>query len=81
MKSLSAEFDVAVSAEKNNPYSRVTQNQTLTDLWKMGLFRKDTVEESILILESLHLDGKEKLIEGLKKLQQNSADNAEVVGG
>ena len=56
-------------------------NQTLTDLWKMGLFRKDTIQESILILESLHLDGKEKLIEGLKKLQQNSSDNTEVVGG
>ncbi len=80
MKGLSAEFDVAVSAEKNNPYSRVTQNQTLTDLWKMGLFRKDTVQESLLILESLHLDGKEKLIEGLKRLQEHSADNAEVIG-
>ncbi len=66
---LPAEFDITVSAEKNNPYSRIAQNQTLTDLWKMGLFRKDTIAESQLILESLHLDGKEKLIEGLKKLE------------
>ena len=78
---LPAEFDVSVSAEKNNPYSRITQNQTLTDLWKMGLFRKDTVQESLLMLESLHIDGKEKLIEGLRKLNlyQNPADNTQVV--
>ena len=65
---LPAEFDIIVSAEKNNPYSRIAQNQTLTDLWKMGLFRRDTVDESILMLESMHLDGKEKLIEGLRSL-------------
>ena len=78
---LPAEFDVSVSAEKNNPYSRITQNQTLTDLWKMGLFRKETVQESLLMLESLHIDGKEKLIEGLRKLNlyQNPADNTQVV--
>ena len=79
----SAEFDIVISAEKNNPYSRITQNQTITDLWNMGLFRKETAQESILMLESLHLDGKEKLIEGMRKIlsQQDLADNAEVVSG
>lgn len=78
-----AEFDITISAEKNNPYSRITQNQTLTDLWKMGLFRRDTIEESIMMLESLHLDGKEKLIESLRKMasEQNSANNFQLVGG
>ena len=76
-----AEFDVVISPEKNNPYSRITQNQTLTDLWKMGLFRKDTIDESLLILEGLHLDGKKKLTDGLKRLalKQNPADNPEIV--
>lgn len=80
---LPAEFDISVSAEKSNPYSRIAQNQTLTDLWNMGLFRRESAEESLLLLESLHLDGKEKLIEGLRKfmLNQNPADNAQVVGG
>ncbi len=78
-----AEFDITISAEKNNPYSRITQNQTLTDLWKMGLFRRNTIDESLMMLESLHLDGKEKLIESLRKMasQQNSADNSQLVGG
>ena len=79
----SAEFDIVISAEKNNPYSRITQNQTITDLWNMGLFRKETAQESILMLESLHLDGKEKLIEGMRKIlsEQNLANNPEVISG
>ena len=47
------------------------------------MFRGDTLQESILVLESMHLDGKEKLIEGLRKimLQQNPADGAQVIVG
>ncbi len=80
---LPAEFDIAISAEKNNPYSQITQNQTLTDLWKMGLFRRDTIDESIMMLESLHLDGKERLIESLRKMasEQNLANDPQLVGG
>ncbi len=61
------ELDVAVSAEKNNPYSRITQNQTLTDLWKMGVFQPQMADAAVLLIEGMHLDGKEKLIEGLAK--------------
>lgn len=72
---LPAEFDVAVSAEKNNPYNRISQNQTLTDLWKMGMFEKDTLKEAVLVLESMHLDGKEKLIEGLREIMSEDEEN------
>ena len=61
------ELDVAVNAEKNNPYSRITQNQTLTDLWKMGVFQPQMADAAALLVEGMHLDGKEKLIEGLTK--------------
>ena len=63
-----AEFDIAVSAEKNNPFSRATQNQTLLDLWKMGVFAPETKDRAKILLECIHLDGKEKLLEGLDKL-------------
>lgn len=60
-----AEFDVAVSAEKNNPCNRAAQNQTLTELWKLGVFRPDMAPSAKLLLENMYLDGKEKLLEGL----------------
>ena len=49
----------------------------------MGLFRKETASESIMMLESMHLDGKEKLIEALKGMlsQQDLSNDTEVVGG
>lgn len=63
-----AEFDISVSAEKNNPYSRIAQNQTLTELWQMGVFNPSMADSSIILLESMHLDGKDKLIESIKSL-------------
>ncbi len=60
-----AEFDVAVSAEKNNPYNRIAQNQTMTELWKLGVFRPDLAPSAKLLLENMYLDGKEKLLEGI----------------
>lgn len=70
------EFDVAVSAEKNNPYSRAAQNQTLIDLWKMGVFQPEAAPAAALLLEAMHLDGKAKLLEGIRK-NQPGPQNAE----
>ncbi len=61
------ELDVAVSAEKNNPYSRLAQNQTLTELWKLGVFQPQMADAAALLIEGMHLDGKEKLLEGIAK--------------
>ncbi len=61
------ELDVAVSAEKNNPYNRIAQNQTMTDLWKMGVFQPQMADAATLLVEEMHLDGKEKLLEGIAK--------------
>ncbi len=61
------EFDVAVSAEKNNPYNQVAQNQTMTDLWKLGVFQPEAADAAALLLEGMRLDGKEKLLEGILK--------------
>ena len=69
-KTRPVEFDVAVSAEKNNPYNRVAQNQTLTDLWKMGVFQPEMAESAKLLLEGMYLDGKEKILEGITKLAE-----------
>ncbi|MBQ2614807.1 MAG: hypothetical protein IJB80_05725 [Clostridia bacterium] len=66
------EFDVAVSAEKNNPYNRVAQNQTLTELWKIGVFRPDMAPSAKILLENMYFDGKEKLLEAIGS-QQNLA--------
>ena len=69
------EFDVAVSAEKSNPYNRIAHNQTMTDLWKIGVFQADAAEAARVLLENMHIDGKEKLLEGLTSQQNLSVGN------
>ncbi len=59
------ELDVAVSAEKNNPYNRVAQNQTLIELWKLGVFQPEMAEAAKILLSHMYFDGKEKLLEQL----------------
>ncbi len=61
------ELDVAISAEKSNPYNRIAQNQTMTELWKMGVFQPQMADAAALLIEGMHIDGKEKLLEGLAK--------------
>ncbi len=73
-------FDIAVSAEKNNPYSRVSQNSTLMDLWKLGVFQPEAAPAAKILLEQMYLDGKEKLLAKLGS-QQNLAVNDQSVGG
>lgn len=72
------QFDVAVSAEKNNPYNRVAQNQTLTELWKLGVFRPDLAPSAKLLLENMYLDGKEKLLESLSSEEYLAMGNQSV---
>lgn len=67
-----AVFDISVSPQKSNPYSRIAQNQTMTELWKLGIFRPEMAEQSLLFLECMQFDGKERLIEGLQKLKEQA---------
>lgn len=73
------EFDVAVSAEKSNPYNRAAHNQTMTDLWKIGVFEPEMAAQARILIENMHIDGKEKLLESLES-QQNLAVSDESVG-
>ncbi len=55
-------FDVKVQPEKNNPFSRVSQNQTAIDFYKMGLFNPENADQAIMTLEMMSFEGKDKLI-------------------
>ncbi len=59
------ELDISVTAEKNNPYNRAAQNQTLLELWKLGVFQPEMAESARILLSHMYLEGKEKLLEQL----------------
>ena len=61
-------FDISLSVEKNNPYSRAAHNQLILELNNAGLLNPDNFENASFILKNLNFDGKDKLIRDLEEL-------------
>lgn len=64
------EFDIDVVPQRQNPFSRETNNQTLMSLWNSGFFLPQNFDTSVIALQAMNFDGRDKLIENIKKLQQ-----------
>nr|DAH57975.1 MAG TPA: portal protein [Bacteriophage sp.] len=61
-------FDLEVSAEKQSPFSRASQNETAKELYQMGLFAPDNATSALVCLDMMELEGKEKI---KQQIQQN----------
>lgn len=61
-------FDIKVVAQKSSPFSTVAQNERAKELYQMGFFRPDNVDQSLMALEMMQFEG----IDALKqKIAQN----------
>ena len=70
-------FDVKIKAHKQNPFSKVAQNQDMINFYSMGFFNPSMADQSLTCLEMLDIEGKERLVEKitmngtlLQKVQQ-----------
>ena len=61
-------FDVKISAQKKNVYTKVSQNELALQLYKMGIFNPQMVDQALMALEMMDFDGKEALTQ---KIAQN----------
>lgn len=61
-------FDVSVSVEKSNPYSRAMHNSLILELAGAGFLNPQNFIVNKFILEQLDFDGKDKLITDLENL-------------
>lgn len=61
-------FDLEVSAEKQSPFSRASQNETAKELYQMGLFAPDNATSALVCLDMMEFEGKEKI---KQHIQQN----------
>lgn len=61
-------FDLEVSAEKQSPFSRASQNETAKELYQMGMFSPDNATPALVCLDMMEFDGKEKI---KQQIQQN----------
>lgn len=78
-------FDIAVVPQKQNPFSKEANNQTITALWQMGMFNPQNLDMALIVLQALQFDGKDKLVADLQeysqRMQQTQAQQAQMQQG
>lgn len=62
------EFDIKVTAQRENPYTREMLNNTLLTLWQSGVLNAENLELSLILLKNMSFDGKDKLIIALEDM-------------
>ncbi len=67
-------FDIAVSSQKDNPFSTSAQNELAKELFNMGMFNPEMANQALLCMEMMNFEGKEKIVE---KIRENAASTEE----
>ena len=73
-------FDVEVRAMKSSAFSRLTQNETIINLFKLGLFEPQNASVAVTVLDALELEGKSRIIENIKASALTSESTAAITG-
>ena len=60
-------FDVEVAAQKQNAYSKMSQNELALQLLSAGVFNMGMVDQSLMLLDMMDFPRKERIVQ---KLQQ-----------
>lgn len=72
-----AVFDIKINAEKQSPFSRAAQNETMKELYGLGMFAPANAEPALTCLDGMEFEGVEKIREEVKNksvmLQQFNA--------
>jgi hypothetical protein len=64
------EFDVLITPQRSNPYTKQGTNATMIQLWEAGVFNPQNLDASILLIKNMQFDGKDKLLTDLQTKQQ-----------
>ena len=65
-------FDIKVSAQRKNIYTKVQQNELALELYQNGCFNPDLADQAMLLLETMDFDGKEKI---MRRVSENGGLN------
>ena len=61
-------FDIKVSAQKKNVYTKVTQNELALQFFKMGFFNPQMTDQALMCLDLMEFDGRDDV---MQKVAQN----------
>lgn len=54
-------FDIRISAQKKNPFTRVEQNERAMQLYQMGFFNPERAQEAMSCLDMMEFEGIDKI--------------------
>lgn len=63
-------FDIVISAQKKNPYSKLSQNELALQFFNAGFFNPQLVDQVLPCIDMMDFDGKEKV----RQMVQNNGD-------
>ena len=63
------EFDIEVSAQKQNPYTKMAQNELALQLLNAGVFNPQMADQSLMLLDMMDFDGKDELVQKVQQMQ------------
>lgn len=61
-------FDIKISAQKKNVYTKVTQNELALQFFQMGFFNPQMTDQALMCLDLMEFDGKDGV---MQKVSQN----------
>ena len=61
-------FDIKVSAQKQNVYTKVSQNELALQFFQMGFFNPQLTDQALMCLDMMEFDGKDGI---MQKVSQN----------
>ena len=60
-------FDIKVSAQKQNVYTKVSQNELALQFFQMGFFNPQLVDQALMCLGMMEFDGKDGIMQKVAK--------------
>ena len=61
-------FDIKVSAQKKNVYTKVTQNELAIQFFQLGFFNPQMTDQALMCLDMMEFDGRDEI---MQKVAQN----------
>ena len=60
-------FDIKVSAQKKNAYTKVSQNELALQFFQLGFFNPNLTDQALMCLEIMDFDGKDEILQKVAK--------------
>lgn len=61
-------FDIKITAQKKNVYTKISQNELALNFFKMGFFNPQATDQALMCLDLMDFDGKDEV---MQKVSQN----------